>query len=296
MRTPGQRHALAIVITLALSVSACERARADTAAMHAIVGTWMVHDPNAPFPYHLYVFNADGTMQQANPDAGNPRTSDSDGKGAWVVRGDHVEAKWVELSADRTTRQYAGRLEFTMRIRVSGDSLSATETVSVFDTSGAPAPAPVTSQPLSGTRVTPSRKAVAASVRGACDGGAEANRARVLAFYREALVDRRPRRAFAEYMAADFVEHKPDVPSGTRDSTVAFLEGLIKELPEGRWQILRSLADGDLVFLHASFVPAPGAPPYAIADVFRLQDCKIVEHWDVVGPPVERARNPHSRL
>lgn len=47
-----------------------------------VVGTWLVEQPAAPFPLHLYVFNADHTMQQANPDAGNARTSDSDGKGA----------------------------------------------------------------------------------------------------------------------------------------------------------------------------------------------------------------------
>lgn len=42
---------------------------------YPIVGTWLVQDPNAPFPYHLYAFNADGTMQQANPDGGDPRTA-----------------------------------------------------------------------------------------------------------------------------------------------------------------------------------------------------------------------------
>jgi predicted SnoaL-like aldol condensation-catalyzing enzyme len=39
-----------------------------------------------------------------------------------------------------------------------------------------------------------------------------------------------------------------------------------------------------------------GAPPYAIADIFRLQDGQIVEHWDVVAGPVVDARNPVSRF
>ena len=129
-----------------------------------------------------------------------------------------------------------------------------------------------------------------------CNPDAESNRTRVLAFYRDALVNRSPRAAFAEFMAPDFVEHKPDVATGSRDSTVAFLERLMQDLPEGRWQIHRSLADQDLVFVHASFTPAPGAPAYAISDVFRLQECKIVEHWDVVGPPTERPLNPQPRF
>jgi hypothetical protein len=41
-----------------------------------------------------------------------------------------------------------------MRIRVRGDSLTATETVQVFDATGAPLLAPATPKPLSGTRVT----------------------------------------------------------------------------------------------------------------------------------------------
>jgi predicted SnoaL-like aldol condensation-catalyzing enzyme len=92
------------------------------------------------------------------------------------------------------------------------------------------------------------------------------------------------------------VEHKADVPDGTRASVAKYLEGLIAELPEAQWEILRVAAEGDLVFLHAKFVPAPGADPYAIADVFRLQDCKIVEHWDVVAPPPKDQSNPNPRF
>lgn len=130
----------------------------------------------------------------------------------------------------------------------------------------------------------------------ACDPSPDANRAMVLAFYNAGLVNRNPRQAFAEFVSADFVEHKPDIPTGTRDSTAVFLERLIQDVPEGRWQVHRSMADGDLVLIHASFTPAPGAPAYALADIFRVHDCKIVEHWDVVGPPVEGALNPHPRF
>ena len=154
MRPAFRLPVLPVLAAVALSALGCDRPRAEGAPAPPIVGTWLVHDPNAPFPYHLYVFNADGTMHQANPDAGNPRSSDSDGKGIWAVRGDHIEGKWVELSADRATHQYAGRLELTMRITVLGDSLTATETAQVFDATGAPAPAPATPKPLSGTRVT----------------------------------------------------------------------------------------------------------------------------------------------
>jgi hypothetical protein len=153
MRRRTISAAIVLAAGLAASTSGCRRASGSSARAHPIVGAWIVKDPNAPFPYHLYVFNADGTMQQANPDAGDARTSDSDGKGMWRARGDQVEGKWVELTADRTTHQYAGRLEITFRIAVKGDSLAATESAMAFDASGQSTSAPATPQPLTGTRI-----------------------------------------------------------------------------------------------------------------------------------------------
>ena len=124
----------------------------------------------------------------------------------------------------------------------------------------------------------------------------EENRQVVLAFYSEGLVNLHPRAAFERYVSENFVEHKPDVAEGTRAATIAFLEGLIKEVPEPKWEVVRTIAEGDLVFLHARFTPAAGAPAYAVADVFRLAQGKIVEHWDVVAPPVKEQRNPHPRF
>ena len=129
-----------------------------------------------------------------------------------------------------------------------------------------------------------------------CDGSTETNRTIVLAFYHEGLLARQPEQAFLRYMAPDFVEHKPDIPKGTREDTAEFLAQIIAEMPEARWEIVRTIAEGDMVFLHARFTPASGAPSYALADIFRVNDCKIVEHWDVVGPPPKEQVNPNSRF
>src|SRR5664279_2139362 len=63
-----------------------------------IVGAWFVKIPEAPFQHHMFVFNSDGTMQQANPDAGDPNTSDSTGMGVWVPDGDRIKGKFVEVT------------------------------------------------------------------------------------------------------------------------------------------------------------------------------------------------------
>ena len=129
-----------------------------------------------------------------------------------------------------------------------------------------------------------------------CDGSPEANRRAVMAFYREGLVNLHIRSAFDRYVAPDFIEHKHDVPNGTREATATYLEKLIKSVPQPRWVILRTIVEGDMVFLHARFTPAAGASAYAVADVFRMRRCKIAEHWDVVAAPPKEQLNPNPRF
>jgi predicted SnoaL-like aldol condensation-catalyzing enzyme len=136
----------------------------------------------------------------------------------------------------------------------------------------------------------------APAAAGRCDASAAANHRLVEDFYTQALVDKQPQEAFARFVAPDFVEHKPDIAPGTREAAAQFLGGLIRDVPAARWEIVRVIAEGDLVALHARFTPAPGAPDYAIADFFRVKDCRIVEHWDVVAGPVKDAVNPNSRF
>lgn len=127
-----------------------------------------------------------------------------------------------------------------------------------------------------------------------CTDTVEANRRLVTDFYRMAIVERDPKAAFVRYAAPDFIEHKPDVPGGTRESTAEFLAELVQSMPEAKWTVERTVAEADMVVLHVRFSPAPGAPEYAIADFFRVRECRIVEHWDVVAPPSRNAVNPNG--
>jgi hypothetical protein len=118
------------------------------------VGAWFVQDPGAPFPYHMYVFNADGTMQQANPDAGDPNSSDSDGKGIWIAAGDRIKGKWVEVIADRASHKFTGRAEISYDIKVSADIFAGTVTARSFDANGTLTEGPSSPTLLQGKRVT----------------------------------------------------------------------------------------------------------------------------------------------
>jgi len=102
----------------------------------------------------MYVFNADGTMQQANPDAGDPHSSDSDGKGVWVTDGDRIKGKWVQVTADRASRKFTGRAEISYDVKVNVDTFTGTVTASSYDANDTLTEGPTSPAPLEGKRVT----------------------------------------------------------------------------------------------------------------------------------------------
>ena len=117
------------------------------------VGVWFATFPDAPFKYHMIVFNSDGTMQQANPDAGDPHTSDSDGMGIWRKEADTVKGKFVEITADRATRQFVSRGEISFEITVNGDTFTGKAAGNFYDLNNKVVVGPVHTS-FNGTRVT----------------------------------------------------------------------------------------------------------------------------------------------
>jgi hypothetical protein len=142
------------VVALCLGLSACHRLSADKTSSDSIVGTWFVKIPEAPFPYHMFVFHSDGTMQQANPDSGDPNTSDSNGMGVWVQDGDRIKGKFVEITADRATRQFASRGEISFSIKRNGNTFSGSASALFFDAQARRLKGPI-SATLDGERVVP---------------------------------------------------------------------------------------------------------------------------------------------
>jgi hypothetical protein len=149
----GSTMVLEMVICT-LGLQACSALPSEDRSPNHVVGAWFVKDTDAPFPYHMYVFNSDGTMQQANPDAGDPHASDSDGKGIWVKDGDRIKGKWVEVIADRATHKFTGRAEISYDIRVSGNTFVGTETARSYDANGTLTDGPTTPGQFEGKRVT----------------------------------------------------------------------------------------------------------------------------------------------
>lgn len=120
----------------------------------------------------------------------------------------------------------------------------------------------------------------------------EANRTLVVDFY-NAFFNDHDIAAAEKFVTEDYIQHNPFVPDG-RAPLVDFFAGDFKQNPERSSRIVRSAADGDLVWLHVESKQNPSDRGSAVVDIFRVKDGKIVEHWDAVQPVPETAANKNT--
>jgi predicted SnoaL-like aldol condensation-catalyzing enzyme len=120
----------------------------------------------------------------------------------------------------------------------------------------------------------------------------EANRQAVLAFYQKGLNDKDADGALA-YVGNRYVQHNPNAPDGP-DGFRKFIGFLRDKFPNSHSEIKRSFVDGDFVILHVHAVREPGTRGNAIIDIFKLENGKIVEHWDVVQSIPEQSANDNT--
>ena len=74
-------------------------------------------------------------------------------------------------------------------------------------------------------------------------------------------------------------------------SGVPVIAELIR-MVDSKLKFKAQFADGDYVILHVHAVREPGTLGRAIVDIFRLENGKIVEHWDVAQDIPEKM--PHN--
>jgi len=116
----------------------------------------------------------------------------------------------------------------------------------------------------------------------------ESNKRTVVEFYELTFNGKQPEQAVEKYVGSEYLQHNPQAPDGPE----AFI-GFVKTFHEGSVDIRRVLADGDIVVTHSLLKFAPDDRGTVAADFFRLEDGKVVEHWDVLQPFPEESANPH---
>jgi len=136
---------------------------------------------------------------------------------------------------------------------------------------------------------------LAALMLAACAAGAqtpEANKKNVVEFYNKALNDK-DFEAASRYLGPRYTQHNPSAADGP-EGLKAFLGFLRDKFPKSHSEIKRVFAEGDYVILHVHAVREPGTRGRAIVDIFKLENGKVVEHWDVAQDVPEKAANQNG--
>jgi predicted SnoaL-like aldol condensation-catalyzing enzyme len=121
---------------------------------------------------------------------------------------------------------------------------------------------------------------------------AEKNKQTVIAYYNMAFNERKPAEAAQKYGGPHYIQHNSQAPDGF-EAFVGFVEGFVEQFPQMSLEIKRAVAEGDMVVTHSLLKNSPEDRGTAAADFFRLEDGKVVEHWDVLQPMPESAANDH---
>jgi predicted SnoaL-like aldol condensation-catalyzing enzyme len=90
-----------------------------------------------------------------------------------------------------------------------------------------------------------------------------------------------PEEAVAKYIGSNYRQHNPGSADGP-ESLIKTMKWFTQNFPELRMETKRIIAEGDYVVLHSHLILKPGDRGSAVVEIFRLENGKIVEHWDVL--------------
>lgn len=94
------------------------------------------------------------------------------------------------------------------------------------------------------------------------------------------------------YLREDYIQHNPLVPHGL-SGFKQFFADWFKAVPDWKYSLAKIVAEGDTVWVYGTYsgtqkgdwlgIPATNRS-YSISavDIFRVQDGKLAEHWDVI--------------
>ncbi len=116
-------------------------------------------------------------------------------------------------------------------------------------------------------------------------------------FMDEFYIQKKVRSSFERWVVPGYIQHNPYAATG-REAAIGFLEKFVEQNPGQRTTIHRIIADGNLVAVHShgwmENGDAAAKRGFAVVDIFRVEGCKVMEHWDVLSPVPETAANTNT--
>ena len=104
------------------------------------------------------------------------------------------------------------------------------------------------------------------------------------------VVSGKIRAAYENYIGSDFIHHNPYFRDDA-DSLMIAMEENAAESPNKILEVKLFIEEGDTVAVHSHVKQSPEDLGGAVVHIFRFQDSKIVELWDVGQPIPEDCLN-----
>ena len=105
----------------------------------------------------------------------------------------------------------------------------------------------------------------------------ERNKALVLEAF-DALFNRRDYAAAERFWSSSYIQHSAHIAPG-REGLFALVRGLPATL---KYEPGVIVADGDFVIVHGRFSGFGAPANWIVADILRIEDGVLAEHWDVI--------------
>ena len=119
----------------------------------------------------------------------------------------------------------------------------------------------------------------------------------VTQFMQEFYIEKKVRSSFERWVDPGYIQHNPYAQTG-REAAIQFLTRFVEGNPGQKTDIRRIIADGNLVAVHSHGWQEDGTPEqkrgFAVVDIFRVERCKVMEHWDVISPVPESSANTNT--
>lgn len=120
----------------------------------------------------------------------------------------------------------------------------------------------------------------------------ESNKKTAIAFY-DAAINQKNFDSAVKFVGERYKQHNPTAADGA-EGLKGFIDFLKNRYPNQKGEIKRVIAEGDLVMLHVHSTRGDNTPGRAIVDIFRLENGKVVEHWDVIQDIPDKPANSNG--
>jgi len=101
------------------------------------------------------------------------------------------------------------------------------------------------------------------------------------------------REAYSKFVGAGFRHHNPFF-EGSVESLRAGMEENARQNPNKIFEVKHAIAEGDLVVTHSHVQQKPGELGAAVVHIFRFENDRIVELWDIGQPVPEKSPNQYG--